>query len=147
MLDCYQLRITSWQQDQAALRFIRDTVFIKEQQVPESLEWDEDDQECIHILVLDQQQPIACGRIKNNGHIGRMAVLKNYRRQGIGRLILDSLLKKAHQNNCHQIYLNAQTSACLFYQKQGFKIIGDEFLDANIPHYKMQYQFKDKFHE
>ncbi len=115
------------------------TVFIKEQNVPEALEWDGDDPNCIHILVLKKNQPIGCGRIKKNGHIGRMAVLKNYRNQGIGRLILTALLKQADLNGITNIYLNAQTCACGFYQKQGFKSIGSEFLDANIPHFKMVY--------
>jgi len=136
----YTIKTTNWNKDKAPLSEIRHRVFIEEQNVPEDLEWDEYDEQCIHVLVTDtQNNPIACGRIKPDGHIGRMAVLKEHRNTGIGTAILKKLLESAEENNeITKVYLHAQTTAIPFYEKQGFKTCSDEFMDANIPHKTME---------
>ena len=107
--------------------------------MPEELEWDQDDAHCFHVLVLDNnKQPIATARMKADGHIGRMAVLKDYRHHGLGTAMLNELIKIARQQKLKKVYLHAQTSAIGFYEKQGFEIYSDEFMDAGIPHMSMQ---------
>ncbi len=135
----YTLKKTNWNESKQALSFIRKTVFIKEQKVPEDLEWDEFDEQCMHILVTDNHHsPIACGRIKPDGHIGRMAVLKAYRKMGIGTAILKALLNSAAEQNITAVFLHAQITAISFYEKLGFEISSKTFLDANIPHKTMR---------
>jgi len=137
----YTLKKTNWKEDKQALSLVRKSVFIKEQNVPETLEWDEFDEQCVHILVTDSKnKPIACGRIKPDGHIGRMAVLKAYRKMGIGTAILKALLKSASEQNIASVFLHAQITAIVFYEKLGFKTSSKEFMDANIPHKTMQKQ-------
>lgn len=135
----YQLNITTWKKDKIALSMVRREVFIDEQSVPEELEWDEDDDSCTHVLVCDKHNtPIATGRMKADGHIGRMAVLKKYRKSGIGTRILKELLKSAATQNLKLVYLHAQLTAIPFYEKQGFEICSEEFMDAGIAHKTMQ---------
>ncbi len=134
----YHLITTHWDEQKKALSIIRDEVFIQEQQVPAELEWDEFDVHCLHVLVTDNNKPIACGRIKPDGHIGRMAVLKEYRQQGIGRDILFTLIKHAKKNHLKKVYLHAQISALPFYQKQNFITCSETFMDAGIPHKTME---------
>ena len=135
----YTIQTTSWQKDKAALSHIRREVFIEEQNVPEELEWDEFDNTCIHILATDaNNNPVACGRIKPDGHIGRMAVLKEHRNTGIGSDILKQLLDSAHDMKLKKVYLHAQITAIPFYEKQGFITYSGEFMDAGIPHKSME---------
>ena len=134
----YTVQTTSWQKNKKSLSEIRRKVFIEEQNVPEELEWDEFDDDCIHILVTDNNKPIACGRLKADGHIGRMAVLEVYRKTGIGSTILEELLNSARNLKLTNVYLHAQTTAIPFYEKLGFKTCSDEFMDANIPHKTMK---------
>jgi len=146
MMTDWDLRLTKWSSDtdQVAIKSIREQVFILEQNVPVELEWDELDAQCIHCLVFDQHgKPIATARILNENalaHIGRMAVLKSYRRQGIGTCMLNKLLEQARLNAVKTVILNAQTTAIVFYERAGFVVVGDEFDDAGIPHYKMTLQ-------
>jgi predicted GNAT family N-acyltransferase len=134
----YNLHHTTWKKHKTELAQVRRRVFIEEQQVPEELEWDEYDDTCHHILVCDDNNnPIATGRIKPDGHIGRIAVLKPWRNQGIGSAILKELLAYAISKKIHRIYLNAQTTAIPFYLKHGFVTCSDEFMDAGIPHKTM----------
>lgn len=134
----YCLTITSWQENKLHLSSIRKKVFIQEQRVPEELEWDEFDADSTHILVTDKsKQAIATARMQENGHIGRMAVLKEYRKMNIGRAMLEKLINHARQQKLEKVFLDAQLKAIPFYEKQGFSICSNEFLDANIPHKSM----------
>lgn len=128
----------SWAETKPELSAIRRAVFIEEQQVPEELEWDGEDEAALHVLVHEGSEPIACGRMLADGHIGRMAVLKNYRGRGAGRLVLKTLLMEAEKLRRGRVFLNAQTQAAGFYAKYGFNPVGGEFPDANIPHLRME---------
>ena len=77
MCDPHSVHIVSWEDEVLTLRAIRTEVFIHEQQVPESLEWDEFDAISMHVLARNfYGQPVGTARLLPNGHIGRMAVLK-----------------------------------------------------------------------
>ncbi len=135
----YKLTSASWKKNKEALSIVRRKVFIEEQNVPQELEWDKFDSECNHILVTtDNNKPIATGRIKPDGHIGRMAVLKEYRNSGIGTMMLKGLIKEAKSKQLKKVYLHAQISAIPFYKKQQFSICSAEFMDAGIPHKTME---------
>ena len=133
-----RIAIVTWADAEAELSNIRRTVFIEEQQVPKELEWDGEDEAALHVLVTEDSNPIACGRMLADGHIGRMAVLKDYRGRGAGRLMLKTLLMEAEKLRRGRVFLNAQTQAAGFYAKYGFYTVGGEFPDANIPHVRME---------
>jgi predicted GNAT family N-acyltransferase len=129
--------VADWSIDRDALRNIRYPVFIEEQQVPVELEWDEYDDSATHFIASRDGEAIACARLKSDGQIGRMAVLKEYRSQGIGQQLLRFVLQTAANNNMNKVYMHAQVSAIPFYEKQGFTAIGDIFFEADIPHREM----------
>jgi predicted GNAT family N-acyltransferase len=134
----FSVRAASWQRDLALLQDLRRTVFIQEQQVPESLEWDEFDVVSQHALALDVHgQPIGTGRLLPDGHIGRMAVLHEWRCRGAGGAILEFLADCARRRGDTILHLNAQTHAIGFYERHGFIAHGEEFQDAGIPHRHM----------
>jgi predicted GNAT family N-acyltransferase len=117
---------------------LRVEVFVVEQGVPFELEWDEADEVSTHAVAYDEAgQVVATGRLLPDGHIGRMAVRKSARGQGIGSEVLAALLQEAKHRQIHVLVLHAQTHAVDFYTKHGFQIEGDEFLEAGIPHRRM----------
>src|SRR5690554_7559329 len=72
---------TSWAASEAALRSIREAVFIREQRVPDSLEWDEHDQEAMHFLATTEDgTPVGCIRLLPSGQLSRLAVLEQFRK-------------------------------------------------------------------
>lgn len=132
------IRIVSWQDETPALRLIRETVFILEQHVPEELEWDAFDDVSVHVLAFSPDgKPVGTARLLPDGHIGRMAVLKEWRMMGFGSAMLRRLLHEAHIRGIKKVILNAQTTAVQFYERFGFQPVGEEFMDAGIPHVKM----------
>ncbi len=134
------IRIADFAADYAEIRNVRFTVFVEEQQVPESIEIDDRDQECIHVLAFDRDEPIGTGRIDmaKLGRVGRLAVLAANRGQGVGTAIVEFLHDIAKQNELDSVWLHAQTVALPFYEKLGYQVVSDPFFEANIEHVTMQ---------
>ena len=133
-----EIREVPWEGAEAELRSIRSQVFVQEQGVPEALEWDGLDSESVHLLAVTEK----CGavgtvRLSADSHIGRMAVLKNWRNKKVGAALLERIVWIARERGMQQVVLNAQTTAIGFYAKFGFQIAGEEFMDAGIPHFHM----------
>lgn len=116
---------------------IRYEVFIDEQNVPEELEIDGLDAEAKHVLAFVDEVPIGTGRILSDGHIGRVAVLKKYRGQGSGKLIMKELIKWAQDMNLEKVWLSSQWHAHSFYLDLGFVCVGEIYKEAGIDHIKM----------
>ena len=137
----FRVRRVSWPRDAAALRSLRERVFVGEQGVPADLEWDGLDAAAVHLLAEDHTgRPIGTARLLRTGQIGRMAVLPAWRRRGVGRTLLRALLDIALGEDFPTPWLKSQTSAIGFYRREGFESEGQEFLDANIPHREMRYR-------
>ena len=116
---------------------IRYEVFVDEQNVPEELEIDGLDAEATHVLAFVDGVPIGTGRILDDGHIGRVAVLKDYRGFGIGKLIMKELIKWAQDITLKKVWLSSQWHAHSFYLDLGFVCVGDIYKEAGIDHIKM----------
>lgn len=127
-----------WKTHKEALQAIRGTVFIEEQGVPKEIEWDGEDDVAHHFMAINEAgQRVGCGRLLPTGRIGRMAVLRDYRGQGIGREILDAAVAQAAELGFHRVTLHAQMPVVDFYRKAGFLPEGGEFDEAGIPHQAM----------
>jgi predicted GNAT family N-acyltransferase len=126
-----------WAEDSVGLSQLRNRVFVDEQKVPLSLEIDGLDAECQHVKALIDDVIIGTGRLLPNGSIGRMCVLGEYRNRGIGTMMLKNLVQQAVDSGYQKLSLNSQSDAIPFYQKFGFIIDSEEFIEAGIPHRRM----------
>jgi predicted GNAT family N-acyltransferase len=124
---------------------VRLEVFVAEQRVPLEDEIDEhdgsDDPTAVHAIVREGDVPVAAGRayLQEPGvvRIGRMAVTKSARGRGVGRDILEALMHDARRRGVRRAVLAAQVHARTFYEKAGFAIAGEEFVEAGIAHIEM----------
>jgi predicted GNAT family N-acyltransferase len=138
MSPAFTIRILSWSEALPLARPVREKVFIEEQKVPLELEWDEWDERCDHAVACDAQGvAIGTARLAPAGKLGRMAVLRDWRGQGVGAALLDALLGRARERSLARVTLHAQTHAAGFYRRFGFSERGGEFLEAGIPHLEM----------
>lgn len=118
---------------------IRIKVFIKEQGFEK--EFDDIDQISSHIVVFDETKPVGtCRFFKENNHytIGRVAVLKEYRNQHIGNLLLKSAEKEIKKLNGDLIVVHAQVRVSPFYENQGYIQFGQIDDDEGVPHMWMK---------
>lgn len=137
-----RFRKYDWQLAPGSIRDIRQQVFIEEQKVPSELEWDETDEIADHYLaVLPDNTPAGVARLfstlEETGHIGRMAILPEYRGQGIGEALLRHLISES-SGRFSELRLSAQEHAVAFYQRAGFHLCSDVYDDAGIPHFDMR---------
>ncbi|MCY7619337.1 GNAT family N-acetyltransferase [Bacillus sp. NMCC46] len=135
-------RITN-ENDLHVAQDIRKSVFIEEQQVPESDEFDQFDtlnEQCQHVLVYHENQPVGTGRVRIVDHTGkleRICILKPYRKYGLGKIIIGELEKIMQEKGISKIKLHGQTHAEGFYKKLGYQTTSDEFMEDGIPHILM----------
>lgn len=139
MLDTLSISKVNWPVHSELIRKLREIVFVLEQGVSRKIEWDGQDHLCQHAIALTAENEIVgTGRIQPDGHIGRIAVLSSWRGQGVGAALLEVLISLAQDANHEQIYLNSQTHAINFYQRFGFIPQGPVFMEAGIPHQRME---------
>lgn len=139
-----KVEIVKWIDEHESLTMIREKVFIEEQKVTSQLEWDGMDEEAIHFLAFKNEKAIGCARafvIENYMQLGRMAVLKEYRGEGVGTALIEKAITTAKLNQLSAIYISAQCHAIDFYKKFGFEITSDIYLDAEILHRDMKLNF------
>lgn len=128
-------------EDYPLSREIRIEVFVREQEYPIELEFDEADKDCWHLVLTDESKAVATARvIKLSEGVykpGRIAVLKEYRGKNIGAELLTLIIEKAKEMGAKELHIGAQTYAVGFYEKFGFKTVGEEYMDEHIPHIDM----------
>ncbi len=128
-------------QDRKAVFALRHEVFVLEQRVPPEIEIDSEDGDAVHILALEGDEAVGCARIvfgDGGAHIGRLAVKKTHRGTGVGSEICRFTTEYCHGLGHRRIWLNSQLHAVGFYEKLGFKPIGEAFFEAGIEHIEME---------
>jgi predicted GNAT family N-acyltransferase len=139
-----RIELMSWEDARVEASRIRFRVFVEEQGVPRAIELDEQDPVCIHALAYedrgtpDSVTAIGTGRLLPDAHVGRMAVLEQWRGRGVGSRILESLIEKARSRGDREILLSAQVHAVEFYRSHGFQPAGEIYEEAGIPHRTMR---------
>lgn len=133
------------QPEWALIRQIRYQVFVEEQKVDVSEEYDEFEETSHHFLAYADDKPVGTARWRRTEKgfkLERFAVLEEYRGMNVGfeilKRILDEVIPKAAAA-FQAIYLHAQIQALPFYKKQGFEVYGPEFEEANIKHRAMRW--------
>ena len=132
-----RIELMDWKSARRLASPIRFEVFVREQRVPAQIELDEHDAVCVHALAFEGEDAIGTGRLLPDGHIGRMAVLKQWRGRGIGAAILQALIQAAARRGDREIALSAQVQAIEFYRAHGFEPVGEVYQEAGIAHQAM----------
>ncbi|MDQ5847966.1 MAG: GNAT family N-acetyltransferase [Pseudomonadota bacterium] len=133
-----RIELLSWENARSRATPIRFEVFVKEQGVPAAIELDEADARSLHALAFHGAQVVGTGRLLPDGHVGRMAVLKQFRGKGIGSALLVKLVEAAKQRGERTLVLSAQVHAVDFYRAHGFRPQGEVYEEAGIAHQDMR---------
>ncbi|MCM3512906.1 MAG: hypothetical protein PWR19_162 [Carnobacterium sp.] len=120
---------------------IRKKVFVEEQHVPPELEIDDLEDKTIHVIGYLEDKAVSTARLyqKNDTtfKVQRVAVSLDFRKQNLGNQLMLEIERYAKEKQVNQLILDAQDHALSFYEKLGYQIEGDSFMDAGIPHHKM----------
>ncbi|WP_162873891.1 GNAT family N-acetyltransferase, partial [Pseudomonas viridiflava] len=101
------------------------------------LEWDSEDMDAVHFLASEGDYPIGTARLLQDGEIGRLSVLKDWRGLKVGEALLTAAINEAEKRGLKEQKLSAQVQAIAFYERFGFTVVSDELLEAGLPHVNM----------
>jgi predicted GNAT family N-acyltransferase len=121
---------------------LRRDVFIGEQGIAPEDEYEGDDGGCVHVVVYENDIPVSTGRVKitkDDFIIGRVATLAGHRGKGLGTGVMQALIQACCVMGGHRQILHAQVTAQSFYEKLGFTVYGEPFMEAGIPHVHMEH--------
>ena len=134
----FRIEVGPWEEARAHAAPIRFAVFVQEQGVPPEIELDDMDGRCLHAVAFHDNLPVGTARLLPDGHIGRMAVLGEWRGRGVGGRMLATLIERARARGDREVALSAQVHAVPFYRAHGFVEEGAEYLEAGIRHQSMR---------
>jgi predicted GNAT family N-acyltransferase len=126
--------ICSFNEKEKWIRKIREDVFVKEQNVSREEEFEGDDHNFVHVVVTENGKPLGTGRLGADGRVGRVAVVKEARGMGVGRIVMQTLEKHARESGMDRLWAHAQIHALAFYEGLGYRAEGNVFMEADIPH-------------
>lgn len=138
----YELFLCDYQDRTEDIQRVRYRVFVDEQGVPEALEIDELEDDCLHAVIYTENKAVATARLTPDGHIGRVAVLQEYRGQKLGQRLMHALEQQAEKRGHTRVEISAQIQAQPFYAALGYEAYGEVYPDAGIPHQAMQKPLK-----
>ncbi|MFE6267670.1 GNAT family N-acetyltransferase [Streptomyces goshikiensis] len=150
-MTAFTVRVAAGEADRAACFAVRTEVFVIEQSVPESIEYDAYDAVAVHVLAEGPDgAPLGTGRLLYGpealaktgspevGSLGRLAVTKAARGLGVGVALVRAIEAEAGRLGLAAVDLGAQTHALGFYERLGYEAYGPEFQEAGIPHRSMR---------
>ena len=129
---------TKYEDNKDSIIQVRHIVFVIGQSVSSEIEIDGKDPQCFHALITIDDIPIATGRMEPDGHIGRIAVLEEYREKHYGQKIMGKLEEIAKKEGIGRVYLGSQVHAMNFYAKLGYIPYGEFYFEAGIEHRRME---------
>jgi predicted GNAT family N-acyltransferase len=135
----FRIELKSWAEAQPLAAPIRYAVFLEEKDPPPGIELDELDPQCTHAVAADGSgKAVGTGRLHPDGQIGRLVVLKDWRRLGVGEALLAALIDEARKRRYPDVTVNAALQAAEFYRGHGFVADGKVFKEGSALQQKMR---------
>lgn len=129
----YKTNRVHWKQCKKEIKLIREKVFVCEFHISPDCEFDQQDNDCEHVLLKDDDDnTIATGRICQSGKISRVAVLMKYRQTDASKRVVEKLLEIAKAKGLDKVYIDSELDAIHHYQEQGFEPAGQVFMQGGV---------------
>lgn len=135
----FRVKNVGWNEAKQKLSKLRHRVFVYEWRIPVSCEFDGLDDEAHHVLLVDDQDnEVATGRLTADGELGRIAVIPRHRGPNVYKQLFNALLKIAKQNAMQKVVVQCDLEGVDYYQRHGFRPVGKVYMDAGVPRQKME---------
>lgn len=128
----YKTLKVDWGTKKKEIKLVREKVFICEYRIPPDVEFDQKDKRCKHVLIQDDQQAIATGRISTKGKISRIAVLQKYRHTDAPIQVINTLVNIAKDSGLTSIAIDSELAQVTQFKQQGFQVVSPVFMDSGI---------------
>lgn len=134
----------NWQR--AAAYYVRVESMINDLHLSLKGEFEEDLPDTLYVVAFDNEAPVGTCRVvfheaEGLGKIERVVVKKEYRQQGIGRLMIEESERWIKEQGFSKVVINSRDAAVGFYEKLGYTIEPEKSFQGkvylNIPTYKL----------
>lgn len=134
----FRVKNVDWRKAKEKLTVLREKVFVCERRIPKEIEFDQQDVNAFHVLLIDENgQEVATGRITEEGVIGRIAVIRHCRSNEVYQQLFAALLNIAKRHQMEDVSVQCELQGVSYYQQQGFRPVGTVYMDAGIPRQRM----------
>ena len=135
----FRIELMDWERARTVAGPIRYGIFFSEKDAPPGIELDEQDKDCVHaIAYTGDAKAVGTARLLPDGHIGRMAVVEEWRRLGVAAALLDALTEEARRRGHKEVMLSVPLQAADFYRSHGFNAEGKVFEEGGILYENMR---------
>jgi len=135
----FRVELKSWEEARSVAGPIRYAVFQETQDEAAGVDLDDLDPQSVHAIAFDELgNGLGTGRLQPDGQIGRMSVLKDWRRRGVGAAMLQALIEEARKRGLAEVTVSAPLRAAEFYREQGFVADGKVFKQGTTLQQKMR---------
>lgn len=125
---------------------VRRAVFQVEKGIPRDIDIDSHDcinDVCEHFLIRYDNKSVGTVRCKLDVEEGeirlqRFCVLSDYRKFGLGRKMLEFIEVYFKNKGFEWIRLDSKFAVHCFYEKSGYRVVSDVFMEAGVEHVKME---------
>ena len=135
---------TNWSRASADVRSVRECVFVYEWRIPMDVEFDNADLQAEHVVMYEDQTPIATGRICTDGYISRVAVIPSRRNTDAATQVFEFLTQIAKTKNMSKVTVATEVSRVGDFVKAGFSRLGRAYMEAGVARQKVSCPL-DKF--
>lgn len=138
----FELKQISTLKEFGLVASIRTKVFVIEQKCPAIEEFDDKDDIAEHYIGYCDGEPVITCRVLYPetciAKIGRIATLIEFRGRGFASNLLELLIGQMQKNKeIDEIQMSAQEHAIGLYEKLGFKVYGESYIEDYLPHSMM----------
>lgn len=134
-------RLRKWDETQGTITNLRRQVFMKEFHLPLNFVRHKDDSERYHVIAYNDltDMPVGTGCIHLDGHIGRIAILKDWRdTNSVAHVIVDYLIHIAKSQKMDSVWLNAPIESLDYFDRHNFFPKGELFNYCGVPMLKIE---------
>ncbi len=140
--------VREWSEAKKEIIRLRKRVFMDEFGLPLNFLRHRDDELRYHVMVYDDLTGmlVATGSLHNDGHLGRIAILSQWRTPKVGQAVVSYLCQVARILGMEKVWLNAPTDTLPFYHEKPFAAKGDVFSFCGVPLQKLEYRLPNVAH-
>jgi predicted N-acetyltransferase YhbS len=99
------------------------------------------ERESLHLVALDDAGVVGCvlfhRQQATSGRLFQMAVTPAQQRRGLGQRLVRALEAELRQRGVREVHLHARADVVSFYERLGYTLVGEPFMEVSIPHRHM----------
>lgn len=135
----YKVDKVKWKAFSEEIRSVREKVFVYEYRLPRNKEFDNNDLQCEHVLIRDDDgAPIATGRLCEDGKISRIAVVLKHRKSDAAKRVIEKLVAIAKTKGLKQVSIDSELEDVKLYLQHGFRAVGGVYMESGIAKQTLQ---------